>query len=143
MEQAAAQEEFVETPIVVRYAETDQMGVVYYANYFVWFEVGRNAWCRAKGFSYRDMESNHRRFMTVAEATCRYKAPARYEDDVAVRTRAEAPKDKVVRFWYEVVNRTTGQILATGCTTHIVTDDNMRPAAIPDHFRPLFGLPPR
>jgi len=143
MENSGAQGEFVETPIAVRYAETDQMGVVYYANYFVWFEVGRGAWCRARGFSYREMEAEDGRFMTVAEAICRYKAPARYEDDIAVRTYAEASKDKVVRFNYEILNKATGRLLATGSTVHVVTDANMRPARIPDRYRPLFGLPRR
>ena len=143
MEKTGVQEEFVETPIQVRYAETDQMGVVYYANYFVWFEVGRGGWCKAKGFSYRDMEEQDGRFMTVAEATCRYRAPARYEDDIAVRTRVEAPKDKVVRFHYEIVNRTSGRLVATGTTVHVVTDASMRPARIPDRYRSLFGLPAR
>jgi len=60
--------EFVDTEISVRYGETDKMGVVYYSNYLIWFEVGRVAWCRAKGFRYRDMEAQHGRFMMVAEA---------------------------------------------------------------------------
>src|SRR6266498_2226338 len=71
----------------VRYAETDQMGVAYYANYFVWFEVGRSQYCNDCGFSYRDMELETGLFLIVAEARCRYKTPARYEDELIIRTR--------------------------------------------------------
>lgn len=70
----------------VRYAETDQMGVVYYANYLVWMEVGRVELCRACGFNYREMEEQAGVFLAVAEATCRYASPARYDDEVTVRT---------------------------------------------------------
>ncbi len=138
-----ADPEFVETVVSVRYAETDQMGIVYYANYFVWFEVGRVAWCRAKGFHYRDMEVEEGKFMTVAEAACRYKAPARFEDEVLIRTAVAFAADKVVRFQYEIRIKGTGQLLATGETTHVVTDSEVRPARIPDRYRHHFHLPPR
>lgn len=136
--------DFVDAHVNVRYAETDQMGVAYYANYLVWFEVGRVAWCRAKGFRYRDMEVEDRRFFTVAEAACRYRAPARFEDDILVRTAVAVASDKVVRFRYEIRRRETGELLATGHTAHVVTDSNLRPARLPERFRECFGLePPR
>jgi acyl-CoA thioester hydrolase len=75
MLQNTAQPEYIETLVNVRYAETDQMGIVYYANYLVWFEVGRVAWCKAKGFRYADMESRDNRYLIVVEASCRYKSP--------------------------------------------------------------------
>ncbi len=116
------------------------MGVVYYANYLVWFEVGRVAWCRAKGFHYRDMETQDRRFMMVAEATCRYRAPARFEDEITIRTAVAGATDKVIRFQYEIRNQKTTQLLATGETVHVVTDAEYRPARIPDHYRSHFHL---
>ncbi len=135
--------DFIETDITVRYAESDQMGVVYYANYLVWFEVGRGAWCRAKGFHYRDMEEQDRRLLMVAEATCRYKAPARYEDEIVIRTAISSANDVVIRFQYEVRNKQTRQLLATGETAHVVVDEAFRPARIPDRYRPHFNLRPR
>ncbi len=133
--------ESVETIVSVRYAETDQMGIVYYANYFVWFEVGRVAWCRARGFSYRDMEEQDGRFMTVAQASCRYKAPARFEDEIVINTAVASATDKVVHFTYKICNKNTGQLLATGETVHVVTDTQLRPARMPERFRPYFNLP--
>jgi acyl-CoA thioester hydrolase len=129
---------FVDAAVHVRYAETDQMGIVYYANYLVWFEVGRAAWCRARGFRYRDLETEHGRMLVVAEATCRYKAPARYEDDILIRTAAASATEKVIRFHYEVRNQHTGQLLVLGDTTHVVTDRDLRPARLPDKFLQLF-----
>ena len=143
MQKRTAEPDFVDATLNVRYAETDQMGIVYYANYLVWFEVGRVSWCRAKGFQYRDMETQDGRFMTVAEATCRYKNPARFEDDVVIRTSVASATEKVIRFRYEVLLRNTGQLLATGETVHVVTDREVRPARLPDRFRKHFNLPPR
>ncbi len=143
MSNPTAPSEFIETVINVRYAETDQMGIVYYANYLVWFEVGRVAWCRAKGFHYRDMEEQDGKFMAVAEATCRYKAPARFEDEVIIRTAVASATERVIRFAYEVCNASTRKLLATGETVHVVTDVDVRPSRIPDRYRHHFNLPPR
>lgn len=138
MNKNPSDQEFVDTIVNVRYAETDQMGVVYYANYFVWFEVGRVAWCRARGFHYRDLETQHNRMMMVAEASCRYKAPARFEDDILIRTAVGSATDKVIRFLYEIRNHRTGQLLATGESKHVVTDRNCRPARLPERLRGFF-----
>lgn len=135
--------DFVETAVNVRYAETDQMGIVYHANYLVWFEVGRVAWCKAKGFHYAEMESREGRFLMVAEASCRYKAPAHFEDDIVVKTSLAKATDRVIRYRYEICNKSTGQLLATGETTHVVTDLSSRPSRLPDHYRKYFCLPPR
>ncbi len=129
---------FVETTITVRYAETDQMGIVYYANYLVWFEVGRTAWCRARGFPYGDLEARHGRMLVVAEASCRYKAPARYEDEILIRTAASSATNKVVCFVYEILNRHSRQLLATGESTHVVTDRECHPASLPAEILRLF-----
>jgi acyl-CoA thioester hydrolase len=143
MKRKVEERDYVETAVTVRYAETDQMGIVYYANYLAWFEVGRGAWCRARGFHYRDMEAVHNRFLMVGEAKCRYKAPARYEDEIAIRTALAGTSDKVLRFYYEIRNKTTGQLLATGETAHVVTDLNYNPARLPEPYRAFFDLPPR
>jgi acyl-CoA thioester hydrolase len=138
-----AEPDFVETEVNVRYAETDQMGIVYYANYLVWFEVGRVAWCKAKGFHYAEMEAQDKRFLMVAEANCRYKAPARFEDDIIIKTGLARATDKVIHYCYEVYGKSTRQLLATGETTHVVTDMNFRPSRLPDRYRKCFSLPPR
>jgi acyl-CoA thioester hydrolase len=135
--------DFVETAVNVRYAETDQMGIVYYANYLVWFEVGRVAWCKSKGFRYADMEARDKHFMIVAEARCRYKSPARFEDDILVRTALGKTNDRVIRYRYEILRRRDGALLATGETAHVVTDLQHRPARLPDRYREYFSLPPR
>jgi acyl-CoA thioester hydrolase len=138
MRKKSSEPNFVDTSVNVRYAETDQMGVVYYANYLVWFEVGRVAWCCAHGFRYRDLETQHGCMMVVAEASCRYKAPARFEDDILIRTGLASATDKVLRFLYEIRNQRTGQLLASGESTHVVTDANLRPARLPAPIRKLF-----
>jgi acyl-CoA thioester hydrolase len=143
MSNDTAQPEFVETVVNVRYAETDQMGIVYYANYLVWFEVGRVAWCKAKGFHCADMESGDRHYLMVAEASCRYKSPARFEDDILVRTALAKATDRIIRYRYEIRKKSDRQLLATGVTAHVVTDFNHRPSRLPDRYREYFSLPPR
>jgi acyl-CoA thioester hydrolase len=108
-----------ETRIRVRYAETDQMGVVYHANHFIWFEVGRVELLRQFGFSYKDMEREDDCFIAVVDAQCRYKAPVHYDDEVVVRTHLKHVREKVIRFGYELRSE-TGELLAEGETTHIV-----------------------
>ena len=88
-----------ESHIRVRYAETDQMGVVYHSNYFIWFEIGRVELMRQLGFPYRDIEQNDGLFIAVADARCRYKAPARYDDEVIVRTHLKNVRESLVKFW--------------------------------------------
>ena len=134
---------FVDTVVNVRYAETDRMGVVYYANYLVWFEVGRVAWCREQGFNYRDMESQDGCMLMVAEACCRYKAPARFDDDLVIRTAVVSATDKIIRFAYEVREKVGAKLLATGETAHIVVDLNHKPSRLPDRYRHYFSLPPK
>src|SRR5437660_9613798 len=91
-----------ESKLRVRYAETDQMGVAYHANYFIWFEVGRVDLLRQLGFSYREMESQDGCFIAVVDARCRYKAPARYDDTIMVRTYLRHVRESMIHFGYEV-----------------------------------------
>src|SRR3984957_1819896 len=87
-----------ETRMRARYAETDQMGVVYHSNYFVWFEVGRVELCRQLGFAYKEMESEDDSYIVVAEAKCRYKRPARFDDVLTIRTRVTGSQRRTLRF---------------------------------------------
>jgi acyl-CoA thioester hydrolase len=131
-----------ETSVRVRYAETDQMGVAYYANYLVWMEVGRVELCRAAGTRYRDMEEKDRVMLAVAEVSCRYLAPARYDDEVAIRTRIAKAGRRLVQFHYELRNSHTGQKLAEGNTTHIFVGEDFRPRPLPEKYHALFGIGP-
>jgi acyl-CoA thioester hydrolase len=127
-----------ETRLRVRYAETDQMGVVYHSNHLIWFEVGRVELMRQLGFTYRDMERDDGRFIAVAEARCRYRAPIYYDDEVIVRTSLKSVRESVVHFTYELLRAGNGTILAEGETTHIVTDSNMKVAALPEKYLKVF-----
>jgi acyl-CoA thioester hydrolase len=122
----------------VRYAETDQMGVVYHANYFVWFEVGRVEFLRGLGFSYREMEQNDACFIAVVDARCRYKAPARYDDEVIVRTHLKNVRESLVHFGYELLRASDGLLLAEGETMHVVTDAEMKRRTIPEKYMQAF-----
>jgi acyl-CoA thioester hydrolase len=129
---------FHETRLRVRYAETDQMGVVYHSNHLIWFEVGRVELLREMGFSYRDMERDEGRFIAVAEVQCRYKAPVYYDEEIVVRTRLKAVRKSVVVFSYELVRAENRMLLAEGETTHVVTDATMNVAALPAKYLAAF-----
>ena len=120
-----------ETRLRVRYAETDQMGVVYHSNHFIWFEIGRVELMRQLGFNYREMEARDGRYVAVVEAKCRYRAPAHYDDEILVRTRLLNVKESIIHFGYELVRADDGTLIAEGETTHIVTDRDMKIAALP------------
>lgn len=121
----------------VRYAETDKMGVVYHANYLIWFEIGRTEFCRARGFSYRDMEESENAFLVVVESYCRYKAPAYYDDVLLVRTHITELRRRSLRFGYEIVREADGAVIAEGETGHVVTDSNGRVRTFPAGFAEL------
>jgi acyl-CoA thioester hydrolase len=127
-----------ETRIRVRYAETDQMGVVYHSNHFIWFEVGRVELLRQFGFSYKEMEREDGCFIAVVDAQCRYKAPVHYDDEVVVRTHIKHVREKAIRFGYELLRADTGDLLAEGETTHIVADSRMKPRALPEKYMTVF-----
>ena len=122
-----------ESRIKVRYAETDQMGVAYYANYLVWFEVGRSQYCNDCGFSYRDMEQETGLFLIVAEARCRYRTPARYEDELIVRTRVSELTRRTIKFSYEI-ERADGEPVAVGDTLHVLITKEGRPSSFPEKY---------
>ncbi len=124
----------------VRYAETDQMGIVYHANYVVWMEVGRVELCRALGVRYRDMEADDGILMTVAEATCRYCQPARFDDEVLIDTSIAKAHPRMVVFGYTLRRASDGVVLATGETKHVFCDRELNPRKLPEKYFSLFGI---
>jgi acyl-CoA thioester hydrolase len=116
------------TTVRVRYAETDCMGVVYYANYFVWFEIGRTDWLRDTGQSYRAMEAEGLQ-LPVIEAHCEYRRPAKYDDELQIRTQATRMTPIRIRFDYEVTRG--DETLVTGHTIHVAIDSRGRPCRLP------------
>ena len=134
--------EWHESLLRVRYSETDKMGIVYYANYLIWFEIGRTDFCRARGFSYRDMEEMDDAFLVVAEGYCRYKAPAYYDDELVIRTHVTELRKRSLRFGYEIVRVPDGQIIAEGETGHVVTDGSGRVRSFPEGYAQRLLSPP-
>jgi len=124
-----------ETEIRVRYAETDQMGIVHHANYLIWFETGRSELCRAKGFSYKQMEEEEDALMVVAESYCRYKSPAHYEDVLTIRTKVGEIRSRSLRFFYEVHRKSDNTLIAEGETMHLVTDRDKKVRTMPEIYR--------
>lgn len=129
--------EWHETEVRVRYAETDQMGVVYHANYLIWFEIGRSEFCRARGFSYREMEEKDNALLVVAESYCRYKSPAFYEDVLTVRTNVSEVRSRSIRFVYEIYRASDKMLLADGETLHLVTDENKKVRSLPAGYKEM------
>lgn len=129
--------EWHETEIRVRYAETDQMGIVHHSNYLVWFELGRSEYCRARGFSYKEMEEKDNALMVVAEAYCRYKSPAFYEDLLTIKTKLSEVRSRSVRFMYEIYRAFDGAVLAEGETNHLVTDNEKKVRKLPEVYKAL------
>ena len=122
----------------VRYAETDKMGVVYYANYFVWFEVGRTDLLRGAGWTYREMEVDGIS-LPVIEAHCDYRQPARYDDELEIRTVGALRSPVRVEFTYEVVRPSDVVLIATGRTVHASLNPDGRPRRLPQRVRGIFS----
>lgn len=123
-----------ETRLRVRYAETDQMGVAYHSNFVIWFEVGRVELLRQFGFTYQQMEREDDCHLPVADLRCRFKAPARYDEELVVRTSLKNVRDSLVHFAYEVVRASDGGLLAVGETVHVVTDRQLRKQPLPQKY---------
>jgi acyl-CoA thioester hydrolase len=122
----------------VRYAETDKMGVVYYANYFVWFEVGRTDLLRQAGWSYREMEADGVA-LPVIEAQCEYRQPARYDEELEIRTTGTLLSPIRLAFAYEVVRPADAAVIAAGRTVHASLDRAGRPCRLPERVKGLFA----
>lgn len=129
-----------ETTLRVRYAETDQMGVVYYANFLVWFEVARVDLMRQLGFSYKQMEIEDDSFVVVAKASCIYKQPAKFDDVIRIRTQVSDSRKRTISFSYEVFKDGVDSLIATGETLHVICDSKGRPKSLPDKYRRCFPL---
>jgi acyl-CoA thioester hydrolase len=133
---------YSESRIRVRYAETDQMGVVYHANYLIWFEVGRVDFIRDMGLDYKAMEKEDNAMIAVIEVSARYKAPARYDDEILVRTSLAGVRGTIVRFRYSILRaaseKSDEQLLCEGETTHIVVDRDMKKREMPQHYADRF-----
>ena len=119
------------------------MGVVYYANYLIWMEVARTEWCRAQGFTYRDMEEQDGVLMVVAEANCRYLSPAKYDDEVIIKTWLEEAHGRMLRVAYEVRLAKDDRKLATGFTRHAFITRDLRRTQLPRKYFAIFGIVPR
>ncbi|MGC9291915.1 MAG: acyl-CoA thioesterase [Acidobacteriaceae bacterium] len=128
-----------ETGLRVRYAETDQMGVVYHANYLVWFEVGRVELMRQLGFDYKKMELEDNCHIVVVEASCRYKSPARYDDELLVETEIASLRGSVLKFQYRVLRAGDHTLLAEGGTTHLITDRELKKRSLPEKYVTAFA----
>lgn len=128
----------VTTQVRVRYAETDQMGVVYYANYLVWFELGRVELMRSLGLAYSQMEDHHGLVLPVVEAKCRYRAPAKYDDEILIETRPGLVRGSVIKFEYRILRKAADgaepQLLAEGETVHVVCDEHFERTALPEEY---------
>ena len=123
-----------ETTLRVRYAETDQMKVAYNSNYLVWFEVGRVEMLRQLGFSYLELEEDGFN-LPVVEIKCRYKAPARYDDELVVRTRLAQMQTSLLRFQYDIVRKADGKLLSQGESVHLVVGRDMKRTHLPAKYR--------
>jgi len=123
----------VDCEVRVRYAETDQMGVAYYANYLVWFEVGRSEFCRKRGFCYADLEASGFK-LVVTDAHCRYRNAARYDETITVRTWLRGMNSRMITFGYQILRREKEEVIAEGETRHLCIDSNGKPKSLPKEF---------
>ena len=128
----------VTTEVRVRYAETDQMGIVYYANYLVWFEIGRVELLRSLGLAYSQLEIDHQCILPVVEATCRYRSPARYDNQILIETRPSLLRGSVLKFAYRILRKEPDgadpALLAEGETVHVVCDDQLNKKHLPEKY---------
>jgi acyl-CoA thioester hydrolase len=128
------------TSIRVRYAETDQMGVVYHANYLVWMEIGRVELVRSRGFNYKDLEAAEGISLGVVEASCRYHFPARYDQEIVVETEVISSSSRMIEFAYRILLTGTERLLARGSTKHVWLNRDMRPARLPEKYHAVLRV---
>lgn len=134
------QVDYADFTIRVRYAETDQMGIVYHAHYLVWFEIGRVELLRQRGVPYRELEEREGCFIVVTHASATFHAPAHYDDVLTIRTRIKKLHSRLVDFEYEVLGE-DGLRLATGETSHVVTDREGKPRRLPERYVGVLAEP--
>jgi acyl-CoA thioester hydrolase len=131
-----------DTTVRVRYAETDQMGVVYHANYLIWFEVGRVELMRALGIEYKRMEIDDDCHIVVVDVRCRYINSARYDEELRIRTRIAESRNRTIRFSYEVRRDSDEELLAVGETLHVICGSSGKPKLLPEKYRAILGAAP-
>jgi acyl-CoA thioester hydrolase len=136
--QATAPPLVFETRLRVRYAETDQMRVVYHSNFIIWFEVGRVEMMRQLGFTYSEMEQQDGAHLAVVDLRCRYKAPARYDDLVVIRTWLMNVRGSLLHFGYEILRDEDGTVLAEGESVHMVLDSQFKRTRLSQKYLPSF-----
>lgn len=134
------QNDYVDTAVRVRYAETDRMGVAYYANHLVWFEIGRTEFFRRRGHVYKELEEQEGCYIIVAEVRCRYHSPAHYDEQLTVRTCVKEARSRVIVFSYEILAE-DGRPVATGETVHVITDRKGKPRSLPERYRQALLAP--
>jgi acyl-CoA thioester hydrolase len=139
MIEVVAEKRVGEARVRVRYAETDQMGVVYHSNYLIWFEVGRVELIRSMGLDYKRMEAEEGCGIAVVEVHVRYRAPARYDDELMVETRLMAARGAVIKFRYKVLRIADGALLCEGETVHVVVGKNMKKMCLPPKYAERFA----
>ncbi len=123
----------------VRYAETDQMGVVYHGNYYTWFEVGRTGFFNSLGYSYKNLEDDGI-ILPVIESSCKYIHPAKYYDDIIVRTSLLKLKGVRLTFNYQIIRKSDGKLLAEGKTVHAFVDKNLKPVKIKRFKKDMYDM---
>ncbi len=131
-------EEFVDVPFRVRYAETDQMGVAYYANYLVWFEAARSEYCRVRKYPYSRLEEEDGVYLPVVEAHCRYLAGLRYDQEFFVRTRMKDFRRRSCEFAYEVLDAKKDTLCASGWTKHLFINSDGQVRSFPKSAEKYF-----
>lgn len=129
-----------QTRLRVRYAETDQMGIVHHSNYYVWMEMGRSDFCRATGISYSEMEQTDGVFLAVAKSECRYLYPARYDEEVMVETTIAKAHSRIVEFHYRILRADDARLLAEGLTVHVFCDRQLQRRKLPEKYWAIFGI---
>jgi acyl-CoA thioester hydrolase len=139
MSEAVAEKRIAEARVRVRYAETDQMGVVYHSNYLIWFEVGRVELIRQLGLDYTRLEVEYGCGITVVDVHVRYRAPARYDDELVVQTTLLAARGAVIRFGYKILREEDGVLLCEGETMHVVVGRDMKKRSLPPKYAERFA----
>jgi acyl-CoA thioester hydrolase len=139
MSEAVAEKRISEARVRVRYAETDQMGVVYHSNYLIWFEVGRVELIRQLGLDYKRLEEEYGCGITVVDVHVRYRAPARYDDELVVQTTLLAARGPVIRFGYKILREEDGVLLCEGETMHVVVGKDMKKRSLPPKYAERFA----
>ena len=124
----------------VRYAETDQMGVVHHANYLIWMEIGRVELVRQRGFNYKDLEDEAGIFLSVVEVHCRYIYPARYDDEISVQTEVLRANSRLMEFSYDIRTTCADRLLAAGTTKHVWLGRDMRLSRLPEQYHQMLAL---